>query len=527
MSDVTPPSTRLLRIIAAVAGLLSALAASEAAAVGMKTDPPSFGALAAACAAALAAAACIWLVVAPVSQWRRAAAPWSALRDALQRPPTRATRSEAIGLVLCGSAGFLLIVLRLMTAGQNPWDDDQGAFLITAGEIRDRGGLTWLWTALWSGEFPEANRHPLYLALLSLQPTVRGGQLLSLFLGVVTLGALTAATARRCGGLAAGLFCVLLGTNGAMCLFSTRVVCDVLMVLWGGLIVLLHLPPARQTTGKPSPLPETEAGRHPWLRDTVSGGLLGLAWLTKGTGLVLFATYLLWIVAASGVWRKQAVVRDVIGRWRALRLTALRIICAAAAFALVGLPLLARNVNRFGSPFHNINSLLLFADRYEDLAEMQQRRLSVGEAAREYVDRHSAGDILRREASGVVWEAFIIVRSLGPAPLDDARLLIGLPWALLAAALLAARREPADGLLAVWVGVSWLVFAWYVPIAAGERFVLPLLAPLLAAASDALSRLASRFGPSAVRRVWWLAAGWVAVWALASWFSTGYAERNG
>jgi 4-amino-4-deoxy-L-arabinose transferase-like glycosyltransferase len=194
-------------------------------------------------------------------------------------------------IIAVGAGGFALIVARLLSIPQNPWDDDQGAFLITAREIHEHGGIAWLWRTLWSGEFPEANRHPLYLALLSLWPTVSGGQILSAVLGTVTLAVLTASTSRRCGRLTAGAFCVLLGTNGAFCLFSTRVVCEVLLVLFVGLAWLIHLP----HSGAPNDRALSPA------RCAAGGALLGLAWLSKGTGLVLFAGYLLWI-AIAGLW---------------------------------------------------------------------------------------------------------------------------------------------------------------------------------------------------------------------------------
>lgn len=39
--------------------------------------------------------------------------------------------------------------------------------------------------------------------------------------------------------------------------------------------------------------------------------------------------------------------------------------------------------------------------------------------------------------------------------------------------------DPRVRLLMIWCVVSVLMFAWYVPVAAGERFPFPLLVPLL------------------------------------------------
>lgn len=509
---MTPTITRWIRL---VAGLLGALAAGSAWAAGQLAADSTSGSPGAAAAAALAglgAAGCVVTAVAP-AHWHR---PLWALRGHLQRrlssPPGAISPTAAAAVIVSGGIGFAVIVARWLALPEDPWDDDQGAFLITAGEIRDAGGIRWLWSALWSGAFDETNRHPLYLALLSIQPTVRSGQFLSVAIGVLTWVLLTGFAVRRCGLSSAAVFCVLLATNAAFCQFSTRIVCDVLLVLWCGLAWLIHLPPT----------PDAAVSRISPLRCGIGGGLMGLAWLTKGTGLVLLAGYLLWI-ALGLLWAPRTAVQSLAASPqepradRRLPRAILSVVCAVAAFLAVGAPLIARNAQRFGNPFHNLNSLLLFADRYEDLPGMVDRGLSTGSAAREFLASHSVGDMLQREANGLIWEAFIIVRSLGPAPLDDARVLLGVPLALLAIARMGIRRSAADGLLLIWGGLCWAVFAWYVPIAAGERFVLPLLAPLLILASEALSRGAVGETRGLVPWIPALAVAWCAVWGAASW----------
>jgi hypothetical protein len=100
-------------------------------------------------------------------------------------------------------------------------------------------------------------------------------------------------------------------------------------------------------------------------------------------------------------------------------------------------------------------------------------------------------EMFRREVSGLVWEAFIMLRALGFAGLDDARVLFGLPLATCAALGMLATRGPGPRLLLVWTITAWIVFAWYVPIAAGDRFPIPLLCPVLAYAADGIVRLTS------------------------------------
>ena len=511
--DLTPTIARWIRVLAGLAAAMSAGSAWVAVQVATASESGSPGAIAAAVVAGAAAVVCVGVAAAPRGRLRAWWRPCNGLLSRLTQPPAVVSPRAAALLLAVSGLSFAFLVGRLWSLPDDPWDDDQGAFLITAQEIHEQGGLAWLGGALWSGEFEEANRHPLYLGLLSLCPTVDGGRLLTISIGALTLVLLTASVLRRCGGLTGGIFSALLATNAAFCLFSTRVVCEVLLVLWCGLVWLNHLPRTSETT--PDPVSPQ--------RCAVGGALMGLAWLTKGTGLLLMLGYLLWIgvVSLPGL-RAVSAERQPRGsrpdtRGGAVASTGLRLFCAAAAFLIVGSPLITRNVHRFGNPFHNLNSLLLFADRYEDLPDMVDRGLTTRTAAREYIESHSSGEIVQREATGLVWEAFILLRSLGPIPLDDARILFGVPLAVLALAQMAVRRAPCDGLLLIWGVSSWLVFAWYVPIAAGERFVLPLLAPALIAASEALGRGVAAGSRAAPRGTVKLAVVWCGVWVLATW----------
>jgi hypothetical protein len=283
-------------------------------------------------------------------------------------------------------------------------------------------------------------------------------------------------------------------------------VCEILVVLCSGCTWLLTM------TGGLSHDPT--GGRRRWgaLESLVGGGLLGLAWLAKGTGLLLFMGYFGWL--AWEVLRSGKGTRASADQPRQTTRSRLLLggVLTLAAFLVVCSPLLVRNVRRFGQPFYNMNSLLLFADRYEEFDHLIEAGTTTSEAARQYLATHSAGAMLRREASGLVWELFIILRSLGPAPLDDSRILFGIPLAVMALAVACFDRGPQHRLLLTWGLLHWLIFAWYVPIAAGERFILPLLVPILITAADGLVRLAH--GSTASDRILpVLAAVWCIGWA--------------
>ena len=174
-------------------------------------------------------------------------------------------------------------------------------------------------------------------------------------------------------------------------------------------------------------------------------------------------------------------------RWKFVRQLAVFI----AIWVAVASPLLVRNFVRYGSPFHNVNSWLLFVDQYSNPVALSESQ-SIGEAATGYLETHSLLDIVKREATGLFWEAFIIVRSLGPPPLDDARVLPGGVIALLAVLGWLVSRDPAKWLLLIWLGLCVPMFAWYVPVAAGERFALPLLVPILCFATEGAIHVAGR-----------------------------------
>jgi len=462
------------------------------------------------------------------------------------------------------AAALVLVLIRYYPLQQDPWDDDQGAFLLTARDIHDAGGFGWLWSALFRGEFAEANRHPLFLALLSFRPTFEAGKFLSLGIAVVTLVLTTAMTARRIGWLGAGIFCMLLATNYEFCFHATRVVCEILIVFLSGVLWLWQVPTRRKDNGELNVVGSlggrdpnattsgrddhhmeelSSAGKPPesskvrnaangsghgvtgLLWAALAGGLLGLLYLTKGTGLLLFGGYILWLVAAR-FW-SVPTSPDAVGRRQSRRYFLLRIGLVSVAFLLVSSPLLVRNVRRYDSPFYNINSLLLFADRYEDIDQYLGEGTTTREAARQFLEHHSVVDIVRREVSGLVWETFIILRSLGPTPLDDSRVLFGLPLAGIAVLTMLSRRSAADGLLLSWGAILWVMFAWYVPIAASERFILPLLVPLLYLASEGIVRAFGALPSAALRLLPWVVGVWVVVWVTATYLSATLGARLG
>jgi hypothetical protein len=115
--------------------------------------------------------------------------------------------------------------------------------------------------------------------------------------------------------------------------------------------------------------------------------------------------------------------------------------------------------------------------------------MTLTEARSAYLASHSLTDIIKREATGLVWQTFIGLRTLGTAPWSDARLLVGVPLFVLALFGMTQQPRVSSLVLILWTLTTWVVMAWYVPIAAGDRFIMLLLVPWLTLAADGLARI--------------------------------------
>jgi len=368
--------------------------------------------------------------------------------------------------------------------------DDQGAYLERARQIQDPNGsfftLPRLFNDLRSGRFREDNRHPLYLGLLAIDPREEWGRTLSWTFGIAAFVTGIWMVWRRFSPLAAGIFAIAAGINHNLGEFSVMVVCETLLIWLVSLSYFVLLPPLSASRS---------LGRKRF-RVLTASALLGLAWMTKGTGLVFYAVFLVWLAwqcrprredEIPAAVEEQAVISLV--EAYPVRQWILAMICGVVGFAVVSAPLIERNTRVFGNPFHNVNSLLLFADDYSEFDNMLKGEVTPGEAAEEYWRTHTVGQMVDRELHGLVWEAFIMLLTLGPQGLDDGRVLFGAPLAVCCVIGLWFERRPAKWLLAGWVFASWVMFAWYVPIAAGDRFPIPLLLPVLGHAADGLARI--------------------------------------
>ena len=232
--------------------------------------------------------------------WER----FSAKSSQLLEPPAEKFESMHIGLVLMalGVAFFVGQIIVLFPQNDAFVGEDEEAYLVTASEITPSGGTTGFLKSLYSGEFSEANRHPLYLWLLSGSPQFGSGKFLSALIGLWTMGMeLGLCLQRQLGWLRAGIVCVLLGANSAWGRFSVTVGCEVLMV---GLVACVWFQFFGERFRGNVESEESESTTQDKAASPVRDDLLtawvailfSLIWLTKGTGLLLTVGFVAWLI---------------------------------------------------------------------------------------------------------------------------------------------------------------------------------------------------------------------------------------
>jgi Dolichyl-phosphate-mannose-protein mannosyltransferase len=387
-------------------------------------------------------------------------------------PPERAPfrpRHEA-AIVVAAVVVFVGVATFKAARVPYPFFDDVD-FLDLGNRVRALGGPVGLLRDLFAGRFTESNRHPLYLALLSLFARPELGyhheaQALAVGLGALGLLACWWTARRHFGREAAALLAVMLAGSGALVWTASRECSDALLVAFWALSIGAILDGAG---GDDTP------SRRAWL---LGGVWAGLAYLTKGPGLFLPICLGLTLLART----RLAALREA------------RAWLFAAGFTVASSPVWWRNVRVFGSPVYNENGRFLWIDRLPDFAEVfaphADARLPHG--AREYLAQATPGSIAWRFGMGLaetifhLGDALALVAPKVGGVLHVVWVVIGV-LAAGAAGYCLWRREPgfARTFLLVHTG-WWFAFLWFFNASGGaSRYFLPLvattLAPVLAA----------------------------------------------
>ena len=397
-------------------------------------------------------------------------------------------RAEAGALFLACAVFLALASLRALDQTY-PYFDDV-AYLDLGNRIRALGGPLKLWGELFAGRFTEANRHPLYLALLSCfarpEPAFhRHAQALSVALGLVALLSCWWVARRHAGRGAAAVLALFLAANGTFIGVAGRETCEPLLVAIWAQAVGAILDGARSPRGLA------------WWK---AGFWAGLAFLTKGTGLFFPAVVGLTLLLDVGL-------RAVVDR---------RAWAFGIAYVVTSSPLWWRNWKVYGSPIYNTNSRYVWIDRLSDFAEVfapqAQERLPRG--ALEYFSQLTPRALLDRLGMGLAETTFhfadvMALASPRPgAPLHVFWVVVGLFTALAALRWLwRSERGVARTFHLVHAGWTYAFLVLFNANGGSARYFLPLAATTLAPAVAASLVSGARPGSARARSRWpWRAA---------------------
>lgn len=230
-----------------------------------------------------------------------------------------------------------------------------------------------------------------------------------------------------------------------------------------------------------------------WRIGVLTGALLGFAHLIKPSvlpaigifGMVYIAQWAFHLLANRHHITRQSV-----------QYAALTALCVILMFLLVGAPQFYRNKQTFGSYFYNVNST--FYVWYDSWAEVAQGTRAHGDregwpqmpadqipSLTSYLQTHTAHDIVQRFRTGLKesklkhCEEFNYGYCRYVKLYSRAVLLLGI-LALPSCGIAFTKRYFFAGVFCLLYFVAYmLLYAWFVPINGGQRFMLSLFLPYM------------------------------------------------
>ena len=262
---------------------------------------------------------------------------------------------------------------------------DELAYLELANELAEAGGWRTFLQRCWTGDYREANRHPLYLLLLSAiaqrDPAFYAhAKLASWTIGLLTTAVILGLVARTSGPAASVCVAFLLGHNDLWVTHMSAV--HVEMLLFALLLVawsVMWFAPASVR----------------W--HVLAGVALGLAYLAKATAVIVWIAYGLALLVTR---RVQAFRCRVAG-------------CTLLAGLVVASPLLLRNVRVYGNPLYNVNSKYMWLDDWSQVRLIEESDLSEFSLG-SFVRRHGVAALGTRVLHGLARESIFLCTALYP-----------------------------------------------------------------------------------------------------------------
>jgi 4-amino-4-deoxy-L-arabinose transferase-like glycosyltransferase len=357
---------------------------------------------------------------------------------------------------------------------------DEIDYLALGRQVARNGGVVGTVRCYLEGRCLEDNRPPLYQLLLSAvldeSPAAYArAKLFSLAIGLGLIALVWAITRRVMAPPVAVTAAVLVGLMPVMTDYAARLMHDVLFagLTFGAVYAVVAC---------------QERGAIAWAG---AGALIGLAFLTKGSG------HLLWLpLLATSLYRHRQALPRRLGLY-----------AAAVAFTAVAFFLLWRNWVVWHAPFHNINAGEVWLDRWSEVWVMrlspEHAQLGLGW----YLRHHSILDLVVKVGKGVGQVVGLFIYTAGVGFWNPvARVVTGLGALVLAG--LGLRRRWRGGKRVEVVAVLSTVGAYAAALTLGTsgapgpqvRYVLPyvlLLVPYAALelCEGAWPLLRARLGP--------------------------------
>jgi 4-amino-4-deoxy-L-arabinose transferase-like glycosyltransferase len=325
-------------------------------------------------------------------------------------------RGAAVLLVAIAALGLVAESFRLSGTRLYPRYDEV-AYMALARDFAREGGTVGTIRCYLEGRCREDNRPPLYQFLLAPAADdsprfFADAKLINAAITLLLLAVVWLAVRRSFGSAVAVGSVVALASMPIMPDFGSRVLHDVLFaaITFATVFVIASA---------------QDRGAALWLG---CGALIGLAFLTKGSGHLLWGPLLI-----ASIYHHRAHHRAAI--WRRPIVYA-----AACGFVVVAFFLLWRNYKVWGSPFYNTNGRQVWIDQWRDIWALQispeWSKVGLGW----YLSRHSIWRLLFELArsAGVLVGYFAYTAGVGPsAPV--ARVVTGA--AVVVLAVLGLRRR--------------------------------------------------------------------------------------
>jgi hypothetical protein len=350
-------------------------------------------------------------------------------------------RLEVLFLILV--AVLFLCLSSIYFARNQRATDDEVAYLARAVEIKERGGIAGFIRDVFTGKYLEANRHPLYILVLSLfgrrdLSFFPLGKMISLLFGLAVIFVTYFVMRQHFGLVAATLVTAFMSIDQAFLEANGKVACETLLVLFA--IVTWHF------CTKPKPN---------WV---LAGAFSGLAYLTKASGLFLFLAILisLFIAQKLRIFKEKAL-------WQVL-----------AAFLLVAFPLLWRNSLVFKNPVYNSNQAAMWLDDWQDSYRPEYSTNPPNPIS--YFKSHSKAEALGRIHKGLAVEAFVLLRAAGAVKIGLGGMLLSSMVVFLAVLRIMEDENKFRRNYTLTILVMLFVpLAWFAHIAPADRYILPVV----------------------------------------------------